>query len=79
MRSIQDDSHNSPSDTNPQTSRDRQPANSEAVFLGWQETAKGTVALYNVIKKDHPLCNSTVTEDTLRKHNLNAPQIRRDT
>jgi hypothetical protein len=70
MRSLKSDFSNIPSDSNQQMSRDRQSTNSEAVFLGWQETTSGTVALYNVIKKDHPLCNSTVTEETLCKYGL---------
>jgi hypothetical protein len=73
MRSIENDFKKS--DTNKQPSSDRQSANSEAVFLGWQVTSSGSVALYNVTKKDHPLCHSTVAEDTLHKYNLKIPQI----
>jgi len=46
-----------------------------AVFLGWQRTPFGKVfALYNVTAESHPLHGSTVTEPTLRQHNLPVPQ-----
>jgi hypothetical protein len=49
--------------------------NDDAVFVGWQKTPSGKVfALYNVIAESHPLHGSTVTEPTLREHNLPIPQ-----
>lgn len=50
------------------------PANSDAIFLGWQKTlTAGTFALYNITAKQHPLYQSTVSEETLRKHRLQIP------
>jgi len=47
---------------------------SDAVFLGWQETKSGEVyALYTVMAKHHPLYQSTVSERTLRKQQLEIP------
>ncbi len=47
----------------------------EAVFIGWQKTPSGKIfALYNVIAESHPLHGSTVTEPTLREHNVPIPQ-----
>ena len=49
-------------------------ANSDAEFLGWQETKNGEVyALYTVTAKEHPLYQSTVSERTLRRHQLQIP------
>jgi hypothetical protein len=56
----------------------RKSTNSDAIFLGWQTMLSGKiVALYNILIKNHPLYHSTVTEDTLRKQNLEVPQIPR--
>ncbi len=45
------------------------------VFLGWQKMRSGEeIALYNVTVQDHPLYGSTVTDQTLREHNLPVPQ-----
>lgn len=45
------------------------------VFLGWQNTASGEkIALYNVTAEHHPLYGSTVTDGTLRAHDLPVPQ-----
>ena len=50
--------------------------NSDAVFLGWQQIPWGRpLALYNITAAGHPLYGSTVTEDTLRKFNIQIPQI----
>ena len=47
---------------------------SEIKFIGWQEIpGKPPIALYNIIAPDHPLYRSTVSEDTLREHNLPIP------
>jgi len=47
----------------------------DAVFIGWQKTPSGKVfALYNVTAESHPLHGSTVTEPTLREHNVRIPQ-----
>ena len=49
-------------------------ADSDAKFLGWQGTKSGEVfALYTVTAKDHPLYQSTVSERTLRKQQLEIP------
>jgi len=50
--------------------------NLDSVFLGWQKKTWGTpLALYNITAVDHPSYGSTVSEDTLRKLNLQIPQI----
>ena len=50
--------------------------NSDAVFLGWQQTPWGTpMALFNITARGHPSYGSTVSEDTLRKFHLQIPQI----
>lgn len=47
---------------------------SDAEFIGWQETPSGEVfALYIVTAAGHPLCGSTVSEKTLKKLNLKPP------
>jgi hypothetical protein len=52
--------------------------NSDVVFLGWQAMPSGKVVpLYNIVLKNHPLYQSTVSEDTLRKYNLCVPPIPR--
>jgi hypothetical protein len=50
-------------------------ANSDAEFLGWQKTKTGdAIALYNVTAERHPLYQSTVSEKTLIRENLEVPQ-----
>jgi hypothetical protein len=50
-------------------------AKSDAVFIGWQETSSGaTFPLYNITIKNHPLYQSTVSDQTLRNQNLKIPQ-----
>ena len=50
-------------------------SDSDAEFLGWQKTSTGKAfALYNVTAEQHPLFRSTVSENTLRNHNLEVPQ-----
>jgi hypothetical protein len=49
--------------------------NSDAEFIGWQQSRTGQpYALYNVTAEQHPLYRSTVSEKTLRKHDLKIPQ-----
>ncbi len=51
------------------------PPNSDAVFVGWQETLSGDVfALYTITVKDHASYGSTVTDRTLRNLNLQIPK-----
>jgi hypothetical protein len=57
-----------------QQSNNPESENSDAVFLGWQNTPSGKeFALYNVTAKNHPLYRSTVSDQTLRKQNLKIP------
>jgi hypothetical protein len=50
-------------------------SDSDAIFLGWQETSSGTpLALYNVTAVDHPSYGSTVSRATLRKLKLHIPK-----
>ena len=49
---------------------------SDATFLGWQKTGAGEVfGLYNVTAANHPSRGSTVTENGLRKLNLQVPGV----
>jgi hypothetical protein len=49
-------------------------SDSDAEFLGWQKTSAGEAfALYNVKAEQHPLFQSTVSENTLRRENLEVP------
>ena len=49
---------------------------SEAVFIGWQEGLGGTrLALFNVTAEDHPSNGSTVCEPTLRKLDIQVPEV----
>ncbi|MGD1046384.1 MAG: hypothetical protein ABR936_13825 [Bacteroidota bacterium] len=58
-----------------QKSNDSGSANSDAVFIGWQNTPSGEIfPLYNVTAENHPLYRSTVSDQTLRKQNLKIPQ-----
>ena len=48
--------------------------NADAEFVGWQKSRNGEIyALYDVTAEQHPLYRSTVSEKTLRKHNLAIP------
>lgn len=50
--------------------------NSDAVFLGRQKRPLGIpLALYNITAVDHPSYGSSVYKDTLRKLNLQIPQV----
>ena len=47
---------------------------SDAVFVGWQDTPSGGVfALYNITLKNHPLYKSTVSARTLCEQKLKIP------
>jgi hypothetical protein len=49
---------------------------SEAEFIGWQETSWGKrLALFTITIEEHPSYGSTVCEPTLRAFNLRIPQI----
>lgn len=55
---------------------DKKPSgpDSDAEFVGWQKSTKGDAfALYNVTAPEHPLFQSTVSENTLRQQNLEVP------
>jgi hypothetical protein len=53
----------------------RRARDSDAVFLGWQETLSGDLlALYTVTAAGHPSFGSTLTDRGLNKLNLNVPQ-----
>jgi hypothetical protein len=53
-------------------------SDSDAVFLGWQETFSGeTIALYNITAESHPSYGSTVTDRILRDLNLQIPKRHR--
>jgi phage/plasmid-like protein (TIGR03299 family) len=48
----------------------------DAKFLGWQGKISGELfPLFNITAADHPLYQSTVSESTLRRLNLQVPQI----
>jgi hypothetical protein len=50
-------------------------SDSDAVFLGWQETLSGEViALYNITAESHPSYGSTVTDRILCDLNLQIPK-----
>ena len=54
-------------------------SDSDAEFLGWQETLSGEVfALYNITVKNHQSYGSTVTERDLRDLNLQIPKRHRN-
>ena len=49
--------------------------NSDATFIGWQESPSGMILpLYNVTVVGHPAYGSTVAEKTLIMYNLRVPQ-----
>jgi hypothetical protein len=57
-----------------QKSNDSEVANSDAVFIGWQQTPWGeSFPLYNITAKNHPLYCSTVSDQTLRKQSIKIP------
>jgi len=50
--------------------------NSDARFLGWQETPSGAIVPFFVITAEgHPLYHSTVSETTLRNLGLRVPEL----
>jgi len=49
-------------------------SDTDAIFVGWQNSGREIFPLFNIIAADHPLCNSTVTDVTLRKLQLRIPQ-----
>jgi hypothetical protein len=50
-------------------------SNSDAVFIGWQETLTGSAfALYIVTAAGHPPYGSSVSEKTLNNLNLEIPK-----
>jgi len=56
--------------------KNRSDRESEAEFIGWQETSWGTrMALFTITVEEHPSYGSTVCEPTLRAFNLRIPQI----
>ena len=58
-----------PEHTNPPGS------NSDANFVGWQETLSGEIfPLFNITIADHPLYQSTVSDATLRRLRLRVPR-----
>jgi len=61
---------------NTKSEYNNQPASdSDAKFLGWQETKSGdVVALYNITVPGHPSCGSTVSEKSLQQMNLQIPE-----
>lgn len=61
--------------TDPPDAPSNQGAEGEAaIFLGWQETARGNaIPLYTVTVRDHPLFGSTVSDRTLREQHLPIP------
>lgn len=63
---------------NPATGSEPQnPRDEDAVFKGWQETGRGSsFPLYTIMAADHPLRGSTVSEQTLRKLELQVPGSR---
>ena len=51
-------------------------SDSDANFLGWQETLFGDIyPTFNITVTDHPLYQSTVSEATLRRLRLRVPRI----
>jgi len=49
---------------------------SDVVFIGWKDTSRGrAVALFDVKDDEHPLYGTTVCELTLRKFQLQVPQM----
>ena len=50
-------------------------SDSDAVFIGWQETLSGDVfALYTITAENHPSYKSTVSEKSLKKMKLRIPK-----
>jgi hypothetical protein len=51
-------------------------SNPDAVFIGWQDTTWGTrMPLFNITADQHPSYGSTVSEQTLRDHDLLVPRV----
>ncbi|MFZ3056411.1 MAG: DUF932 domain-containing protein [Smithella sp.] len=51
-------------------------SDSDANFLGWQRTLSGELfPLFNITVANHPLYNSTVSEETLRRMCLRIPRV----
>ena len=51
-------------------------SDSDANFLGWKETLFGDIyPTFNITVADHPLYQSTVSEETLRRLRLRVPRI----
>ncbi len=49
---------------------------SDAVFIGWQEGFRGPrLALFNITADGHPSNGSTVCEPTLRKLDIQVPEV----
>lgn len=54
--------------------RRRSTGDADAVFVGWQKMSSGEeFPLYNITAELHPAKGSTVSDDTLRKLNLQIP------
>lgn len=67
FKDVQQASHGSPAGMS-------NSAHADAQFLGWQESKSGEAfALYNVTAAEHPLYQSTVSANTLRKQHLDIP------
>jgi len=50
-------------------------SDSDANFIGWQETLLGKVfPLFNITIADHPFYRSTVSAETLRRLHLRVPR-----
>ena len=50
-------------------------SDSDAIFIGWQETLSGEViALYTITAAGHPSFGSTVTKENLNMLNLQIPR-----
>ena len=59
----------------PDEIRERSGDRPDVAFLGWQRTLSGDIyPLYNILKSDHPLSKSTVSERTLRAQHLRIPR-----
>ena len=55
--------------------KEKESTDSDAVFIGWQEMHSGGVfALYIITVAGHPSYGSAVSEETLKKLNLQIPR-----
>jgi len=69
------DAHQDPS-VGPTDAWPRSSRSEDAVFIGWQEIRAGEpLALFNIKAEGHPSFGSTVTDESLRKLNLEIPHI----